>query len=232
MAIKKHVSAIILAAGQGDRMKINSTKQTISILDKTVLYMAAEAFEICDLIDDITVVTRSEELEFARCELKNFKKVKNIVAGGKCRAESAKIGFFAVDSKAEYVAIHDAARCLVTKEIIEKVVNDAFLYGAATASTAVTDTVKAVDERGNIKSTVDRSLLRAIQTPQVFESEIYRKALAEVKVLDESITDDNMLVEGLGICPHCTETGKGNIKITVKEDIEYARFLLNGDKYV
>ncbi len=232
MAVKRHVSAVILAAGQGNRMDMEATKQTLSILDKTVLYMATEAFENCDIIDDIIIVARNEELDFAHRETKDFKKVKKIVVGGESRAESAKNGFLALNCKAEYVAIHDAARCLVSNEIITRVVRDAFEYGAATASTPITDTVKVIDESGKIKSTVNRSTLCAIQTPQVFKTDLYRKALESVKTLDESITDDNMLLERIGVYPYCSKTGRGNIKITVKEDIEYAKFLLNGDKHV
>ena len=228
--MNERVTAVILAAGSGSRMKLGVTKQKIIIGNESVLHRTVRIFNSCSAISNIIVVVRADEIDFAKGELSEFSKVQNIVAGGSCRFESAKIGFAFVDKSADYVAVHDAARCFVTDGIIKDVVKDAVKFGAATASAPITDTVKSIDSEGNITSTVDRCGLMMVQTPQIFSVELYKKAISNESKNAENITDDNMLVEAIGGKIHCTDTGKYNIKITHKEDLQYAEFLLNGEK--
>ena len=143
--------------------------------------------------------------------------------------ESAKNGFCSIEWDSDYIAIHDGARCLVTPEMISLVISDAKKYGAASASTKVTDTIKKVDSAGFVSTTVNRETLRSIQTPQIFKTQIYKDAILNADVSDPEITDDNMLVERMGYKVYLTETGKRNIKITVKDDILYASYLLGGE---
>ena len=224
------VAAVILAAGSGSRMKLGVTKQKILLGTESVLHRVVRIFNDCRVVNSIVVIVRADEVDFAKEELKNFDKVQKIAVGGDFRFESAKIGFSLIDENTDFVAIHDAARCFVTGEMIEAVVSDAVKYGAATAAASVTDTVKTVDSDGKIVGTVDRNSLMLVQTPQIFGVELYRKAINSISVDDESITDDNMLVERIGGKIHCTDTGKYNVKLTHKEDLEYAVFLLNGEK--
>ena len=223
--MKNNVTAIILAAGAGTRMQLLKTKQTITICGESVLLRAVRAFSQCEAISSIIVVTRADELSFAKSELSALPKVENIVVGGECRQASAKIGFSYVSQECEYVAIHDAARCLVTDKIIQDVLCDAMKYGAATASSKVYDTVKVLNEEQNIIKTLPRDTLALMQTPQIFKTELYKKALESINSFD-GITDDNMLLERIGIMPHCTDTGRYNIKITTKEDLSYANYIL------
>lgn len=228
--MSERVVAVILAAGCGSRMRLGVTKQRIVIGDESVLRRTVRIFNDSSAISSIVVVVRKDEMNFAEEELLCFDKVAKITAGGETRFESAKIGFALAEDFADYVAIHDAARCFVTDEIIKAVVSDAIKFGAATAASAITDTVKTVDSDGMICGTVDRNSLMLVQTPQVFRSELYKKALLSADVNDSAITDDNMLVERIGGKIHCTDTGKYNIKLTHKEDLDYADFLLNGEK--
>ena len=225
------VTAIILAAGSGSRMNINRTKQQLIINGESVLRRSVRIFNECEAITNIIVVARKDEIEFAKNETAGLEKVIEIVEGDSTRAASAKCGFlYAKDT--DYIAVHDAARCLVTKEIIDAVVSDAIKYGAATASTVVTDTVKTVNEHGFIQSTLNRSLLRAVHTPQIFMYDIYKKALETADVYDPLITDDNSLVERILVDVHCTETGARNIKLTTLDDLEFAKMLINGEENV
>ncbi len=226
--MKKSVAGIILAAGSGSRMQLDITKQRMVIGGETVLRRSVRAFDECDDIDDIYIVTRADEILFAEEEARDFEKVRAIVVGGETRAQSAKLGFLKAEG-ADYVAVHDAARCLVTPEIISKVIRDAEKYGAATASHKVTDTVKRVDDEGRVTSTIDRNELRSVQTPQVFAAELYKKALDAVTLPDPYITDDNSLLERIGVFSYCTETGKNNIKITTADDFLLAKALLSLD---
>ena len=222
------VTAIILAAGSGSRMVSKTTKQRLNLLGESVLFRSVKSFESCDKINGIIVVTREEEVAWASEELASFSKVKAIIPGGKTRAESARIGFMSVPQDADFVAIHDGARCLVTPENISDVVSAAIVHGAATAGTFITDTVKKLSGE-MIEGTIPRDCLFSAQTPQVFAYKLYEKALRECRTSD-SITDDNMLLEAIGIkvCP--VNTGKHNIKLTTTEDMELAEFLLERRK--
>ncbi len=227
--MKERVTALILAAGSGSRMNLNITKQQIKISDESVLRRSVRAFQECPDVDSIIIVTRADEIDFARSEASEMSKVSMITVGGKTRALSAYRGFLAIGEGCDIVAIHDAARCLVTPDMISAVLNDAATYGAATASSLVTDTIKSVDSTAKIMGTIPRSSLRAVQTPQAFRTDIYKKAVESADLSDPSLTDDNMLVERIGYSVHCTDTGKYNIKITTPDDLLYVNYILNGE---
>lgn len=224
---KLKTSAIILAGGTGSRMNGDKTKQFMDILGKTVIERSVFAFSDSALIDEIIVVVKEDEKLAALDVLSTIKYTKpiKIVTGGACRAESAKNGFFAVDSASDFVAIHDAARCLITSEMIDKVVEKAYKTEAATAVCGVTDTIKTVDNEGKITSTIPRETVFRAQTPQVFSKALYAKALASCKAL-ENITDDNMLVESIGVDVYAVDLGQTNIKITTHDDLAVARNIL------
>ena len=223
---KYTVAAVILAAGSGSRMNISTTKQQLLIAGKTVLRRSLEAFQSCSGITSITVVVREGEQDFAMQQAFGLDKVRSIVIGGKTRAESARIGFGAIPEDSDYVAIHDAARCLITPEAISSVVNDAVKHGAASASMRAIDTVKLVDNEGFVLDTPDRDRVMLATTPQIFKTDIYSTALNLTDSTDSAITDDNMLVERAGYKVFCTDTGKNNMKITHSDDVEYAEFIL------
>ena len=143
--MKDKVCAIILAAGSGSRMQLPITKQRLTVLGESLLHRCVRAFDESEVIDYITVVTRADELDYAKNELSDIGKLVSIKEGGKTRADSARAGFSAVPEDTAYIAIHDGARCYLADNVIEKVVADAKKYGAATASHIVTDTVKRVD---------------------------------------------------------------------------------------
>ena len=221
-----NVAAVILAAGSGTRMNINTTKQQLLIADKTVLRRSLEAFDSCPDIKSITLVIKDGEEVFAKEQSEGITKLYRIVTGGKTRAESARLGFYAIPESADFVAIHDAARCLVTPTDISKVISDAITHGAATAATGASDTVKIVSPDGFVTDTPDRSRVMLAATPQIFKTDIYKSALAASDADDVTVTDDNMLVERAGFKVYCTDTGKENIKITHTGDVEYAELIL------
>jgi 2-C-methyl-D-erythritol 4-phosphate cytidylyltransferase len=220
------VTAVILAAGSGSRMNSKTTKQRMILGGKSVLQRTVSVFNSCSSVESIIVVVRADELDFAKNELSCFSKVAGIVPGGATRVESSFLGFSAIKNQTGLVAIHDAARCFVTEGMIEAVISDAKRYGAATASAVLTDTVKSVDGEGNIIKNIPRNSLVLVQTPQIFRAEYYKKAIETVDITDASITDDNMLMEKIGIKVHCTDTGKSNIKLTTAEDLIYADYIL------
>lgn len=220
-------TAVILAGGVGSRMQADKPKQFLKILGKTVLERTISAFDKSDKIDEIVVVVREDDLALAEriAQMMTLSKKISFTISGRCRAESAKNGFMACIEGCDYVAIHDAARCLITPEMIDNVVEKAHKFGASTAVCGVSDTIKTVDECGRIKSTIPRDTVFRAQTPQVFAKEIYIRALEGCKNLS-SITDDNMLVEDIGESIYTVDVGETNIKITTSDDLDIARNIL------
>lgn len=220
-------SAIILAAGQGSRMNSDKTKQFITICGKTVLERTVLAFGKSRAVNEIIVVTRKDELDSVKDMILNLKIKKDLrfTVGGNCRAESARNGFLAISEGADFVAIHDGARCLITPEMIDKVVEAAYKSSASTAVCAVSDTVKSVDSNCKILSTLPREEIYLAQTPQVFSRDVYSAALSSCEDLSV-ITDDNMLVEAIGKDIYAVDLGPENIKITTLYDITVAKAIL------
>ncbi len=223
-------SAIIVAAGSSSRMGETGgvTKQHMELWEMPVVVRSILEFEKCELISEIIVVARADELAiYDEYKIKyGFSKLKAVVPGGKTRQESVMCGFEAISPSSVFVAIHDGARCLVTTDIIEKVCLAAYRYRAATAATAVRDTVKLADKHGFIDSTVDRNIVWLAQTPQVFYVPLYRAAAYNAKEQEFDATDDNSLVERIQNPVKLIECGRENIKITTPDDLRLAEQIL------
>ena len=217
--------AIIAAAGKSSRMNIldNMSKQFIKLGGKTVIEKTVTVFDSCEYINEIIIAARPEDIEKIH-EIINkagLRKVKNIIPGGETRRESVANAVDAVSEDIEFIAIHDGARCFISHEDIEKVMLKAFETGAAAAGTKVTDTIKTIKPDGSIANTIDRDLLRAVQTPQVFAKDLYIAALSKCQDKDNNITDDCAVVENIGRPVSIVECSKYNIKITDNADLEF-----------
>ena len=223
-------SAIILAAGKGERMKSEGvSKQLMEIEGKPVVVHTLLAFQKSRHVDEIIVVGAESELELYKEFKRTYKisKLKMAVGGGSCRAISAQHGFVSVSKECGTIIIHDAARCLIMTEDIDRVIKETYRTGAAIAAKKATDTIKKADSHGFITETVDRSSLWLAQTPQAFKKSVYEVALAKAaSPLDASITDDAMLVSDAGFRVKVVECRNENIKITTPEDIPIATMIL------
>lgn len=228
-------AAIILAGGTGTRMKSATTKQMMLLLGKPVIVRTLEAFEACPRIDEIVVAVRPEERIAITllCEKYSITKCHALVIGGDTRQESAVSGLSALSDDVQYIAIHDAARPLITPAQIGRVVTFAYAYHAATAVTPVVDTVKIVNNRGFIDKTVPRDTVRLAATPQVFHRRYYEAAVRYAQDKGISVTDDNSLMELIGQRVRAVDTGRENIKITEAGDIPLAEAILKrrGESY-
>lgn len=222
------VSAVILAAGIGSRMKSDCTKQWIELGGMPIVVRTLLTFQRTACINEIIICARKEELSLYDeiATRYGITKLTKIVEGGQTRQTSALEGFKAISDDAELVAIHDAARCLVTEDMITSVVNAARKHGAACAARPTTDTVKRVDKNGFITETLNRTEIWLAQTPQVFGVDAYR-ASAYTAIKDGfCVTDDASLLEHCNFKVKAVDCGVENIKITQKADIAIAEAIL------
>ena len=225
---KVNCSVIICAAGSSTRM--GEDKLMISLCGKPVIVWTLEAFQHCDKVDEIVLVTRSDLLVQLSdiCRSNDFSKVSNIVVGGDQRLDSVLAGLSAVSSTAEIVAVHDGARPLVTEQIIKSAIKTAVKYGSAVPAILPKDTVKEETD-GKVHTTYDRSRLRLVQTPQAFARNVLSAALtnAKAKAKELSITDDAQAVEALGLPVFFTDGSDENIKLTTPVDVLLAQSILD-----
>ena len=221
-------AAVVLAAGESKRMgsinKLFYRLNGVPVLAHTLI-----AYQKCPLIREIVVVAKPEYFERIQ-ELKrkyNITKLTHLVPGGETRQESAKNGVEKLSDDVKYVAIADGARCLTTPTQITKVCLSAYRQMAACAAHKVTDTVKRATVLHNTTETIDRKDLWEMQTPQVFNTSLYKAAMIRAEENNLVATDDATLVEKIGYRVHLIECGIGNIKITTLEDIPFAEAVLN-----
>ena len=194
------------------------SKQFIEIGGKPVIRRTLEVFDASPYISEIIISARDCDIGRLEGLAGEFKKIKSITEGGETRVESVARAVVRVSQSAEYIAVHDGARCFVTLEDIEKVALCAFETGAAAAGCRVYDTVKRVDSEGNIIRTLERGFLRAVQTPQIFLKDNYIRAL---EVADINAPDDCYIMESAGYKVAVVECSRYNIKVTDWQDLEF-----------
>ena len=220
----KRCGAVIVAAGNASRME-GIDKVMAPLGGEPVIKRTVRAFETCDAIGEIVVVTREDQLVAVSELCGEFQKVTAVVVGGSSRVESVQNGLNALSDKVKLAAIHDGARPLATWQMIDRVVRAANSYGAAAPAVPVKDTIKEV-AGGIVKATPDRSALRAVQTPQVFDFDLLRGALKKALLEEAKITDDCSAVENMGMSVKIVEGDERNIKITTPLDLKIAELLL------
>ena len=221
------LSAIIVAAGGSRRMGFD--KLFAPIAGKSVLAHSINAFERADSVTEIILVARPDrhdEVGEILCS-ENFKKVRSIVAGGERRQDSVNAGLERLDESARYVAVHDAARPLITPQQIERVYDVSRRHGAAASAEPVTDTLKRADVDLGVTGSVDRHQLFAMQTPQIFETKLLRNAYRTVLDQNIVVTDEVSAVERLGRKIFLVPNEDLNFKITYPQDLPLAEFVLN-----
>lgn len=220
----KYCGAVIVAAGNASRMG-GIDKVMAPLHGEPLILRTVRAFQSCDVIREIVVVTRPDLIVPIMDICKDLDKVTAVVAGGSDRAESVRIGMSALSHKVKLAAIQDGARPLVSKELIDRVVRAAHTYGGAVPGIPVKDTIKTA-EGGLIGQTPDRKTLRAIQTPQVFDYDLLRGALKKAQTEGWEITDDCSAVEKLGMKVKIVEGDERNLKVTTPMDLKIAALLL------
>lgn len=220
------VVVIIVAAGSGTRMKSEVNKHLLPLAGKPVIVHTLEAFQQCDAVDSIILVTSVENRAAYQALIEEhvLTKVDHIVLGGDTRQASAHNGLRAAGD-CDIILLHDGARPLIAQPEIEAVIRDAAEYGGAVVAVLAKDTTVRARE-GFIETQLERKTLWQVQTPQGFKATIIREAY-EAAVRDGvQSTDDTGLVTRLGGAVKITPGSYANIKITTPEDLAMAGALL------
>lgn len=219
-------SAVVVAAGSARRME-GIDKVLAPLGELPVLIHTLYIFQDCPQIQEIIVVTREDLLvEVGRlCKDYGLNKVTKIIVGGTERIHSVRAGLQEVNPSADLIAIHDGARPLVTQKVLAATIAAAGKTGAAAPAIPIIDTIKRAED-GLTVETVDRSQLRAVQTPQIFEGGLIRAALEKAIQDNENLTDDCAAVERLGMKVSLTEGSRENIKITTPFDLVLGEAIL------
>jgi len=226
--MSKNVAAIICAAGTSSRFGGKRKKAFVDVAGRAVFLRSVELFAKRDDVKQILLAIATEDEELVNIKwgpnLKFFN-VK-IFFGGYERFDTVNKGLELVKDDIDLIAVHDASRCCVTAELIDKVIAAAAKSGAAIPACPVAATIKEAKDNTIIR-TVDRAGLFEAQTPQVFETSLLKKAYENIKNLDESkISDDSQLIEALGHKVSIVEADSSNIKITRRSDIAIAETIL------
>jgi 2-C-methyl-D-erythritol 4-phosphate cytidylyltransferase len=232
--------AVILAGGSGSRMGSSVPKQYMTLSGRPLIWYALNAMQKSDIIDECILVTGADDTEKVREEIVEkygFDKVINIVAGGSERCFSVANAMKHIDGcENSYVFIHDGARPFINETILKDTYEAAVKYRACVAAVPVKDTIKIADKDGFVTSTPDRNLLWSIQTPQVFESVLIKKAYSlltnekydELRSIGIAVTDDAGVVELFtDVKVKLVTASYENIKITTPGDFILAENILS-----
>jgi len=224
-------AAVIAAAGSGTRMAGQVRKQFIEVCGRSILRHCLEVFLSLEQIKKIVVVLPADAVDdFTSSIQPGEQSLVQAVAGGATRQESVYNGLKALDpGQIGVVAIHDAARPLVSPEVVRKSLELAAEGTPAAACTRVRDTIKR-EKDGFVQETVERGELWHAQTPQTFPLEMILEAHRAARRDGFSGTDDVSLCERLGKRVRIVESDTGNIKITENSDLEYLEYRLTGEK--
>lgn len=232
------ITAILPAAGLGTRMGAETPKQFLELDGAPILVHSLRKLASCELVTDIIVATRGDEVGRLeeRLRQEKFRQTLRVVKGGDTRQESVAAALKQVESDTEIVLVHDAVRPFVTREQIARVIEEARNCGAAILGIPAMDTVKEVkrtslpEDVALITMTVPRERVVMAQTPQAFRTQILRDAFARAEADGVNASDEAGLVERLGQEVHVVLGSERNIKITKPADMELANFYLERER--
>lgn len=220
-------TAIVAAAGSSTRMGGTVSKLLMPLEGVPVLARTLMALEQADRVDAIVIAAREEDiLPFSDlCRTYGVTKPVKVVRGGGSREESVLLAALEADERTELLAVQDGARPLVTPRLIDAVAEKAARCNAAAPAVPVKDTIKTAAE-GQVRETLDRSALVAVQTPQVFEADLLKAALQSALEAGAELTDDCSAVERLGKVVYLVDGDETNLKITTPVDLVIAAAIL------
>ncbi len=219
---------LIPAAGMGKRMGASHNKLRLQLLGKPLLAWTLEAVAAAECIEWIGVIGQPEDFPIWEALLGdlNLRQPVHLIQGGETRQASVFNGLKALPETAEYVLIHDGARCLATPDLINRCAQALETYAGLIAAVPVKDTIKIVNREGIVVQTPARDSLWAAQTPQGFHVEPLRIAHEMAVTKGWEVTDDAALFERLGYAVHVVLGEETNLKITTPSDLPLAERIL------
>ena len=222
-------TALVAAAGSSTRMGGETSKLLLPLDGVPVLARTLQALELASRVDAIVIASREEDiLPFSDlCRTYGITKPVKVVRGGNSREDSVLRAALEADERTELLAVHDGARPLASPTLIDAVIEKAAKCNAAAPAIPVKDTIKMAAD-GQVRETLDRSTLVAVQTPQVFEASLLKAALQSALQAGVTLTDDCSAVERLGKLVYLVEGSEENIKITTPLDLIVAEAILQG----
>jgi 2-C-methyl-D-erythritol 4-phosphate cytidylyltransferase len=222
--------AIIAAAGNGERFCDSKSKMLVPLLDKPLLSYTLEKFEESEKIDEVILVIRSQDRNLIEKEIfkrKNYIKVKTITTGGSTRQESVYNGLKAIKEEDGIVCIHDGARPLLKKWMIDETIKMVPLFDGIVLAVPIVETVKKINiAEMLVEKTVNREMLWIAQTPQTFRLEKIKKYYQKAMEENIQVTDDSTLLEYYGGKVAIVRGSEDNIKITTKVDLLLAEVIM------
>lgn len=222
--VARRIAVVIPAGGSGERMG-GVSKPLLVLGGVPLLQRAVQPFLDRDDVHWVVVALAPDLAARPPAWLMGHTRI-DVVAGGAHRGESVRRALSAVPMEADLIVVHDAARPLVSADIIERCIAAAVDGNSAIAAIAVVDTIKQIDESGRITDAPDRMRLRAAQTPQAFPAEVLRDAHARGAAEGIATTDDAALVARYGNPVVAVAGEQENLKITTPVDLLIAEALL------
>lgn len=219
-------AAIIVAAGSGQRFG-NTGKSFVSVAEKPMAWWSLLAATTAASVDELVLVCGEHSQTAATALVEQFvsEKPVRVVLGGIRRQDSALAGIAATSDEVDFVAIHDAARPLVTSELFDSVIAAARLHGAALAAIPVADTIKQIlDHR--VVQTIPRDDLVRVQTPQAFDKQLLLQAFAHAEQQGIDVTDEASLIEQTGGFVAVVPGLSTNLKVTYPDDLPIIELLM------
>lgn len=223
--VDQGVGVIVVAAGRGTRMGTKESKQYLMLDNKPIIMHTLEVFHQHHLIAQIVLVTGASDIKRCQAWVNQYglqSKVQ-VVEGGNERQHSVYQGLRAISTP--WVLVHDGVRPFVAEQYITACYEASKETGAAVLAVPVKDTIKQVDDQGNVIATPKRESLWAIQTPQAFQYDKLLEAHERARLEGFIGTDDAMLIERLGMTVKVVEGDYRNVKITTPDDLMYAEFV-------
>jgi 2-C-methyl-D-erythritol 4-phosphate cytidylyltransferase len=223
--------AIIVAAGSGERLGFGVPKALVRAAGRPLVTWSAEAIAGARGIDAVVIVAPPGDEKGVAAALGESIPIHDIVSGGTSRQRSVAAGLAALPAHLDAILVHDAARPLITRAMVEAVLDGLADYDGAIAAAPVADTLKREGPHGVVGETVDRSGLWGAQTPQAFRAAVIRGVFADADDAElDAATDCAGMAERRGIAVCLVNTGRPNIKVTVPADLALVEALLGGTR--
>lgn len=229
----KFLSAVIIAAGSGTRMGLSINKPYLEVGNKKILELSLTTVTSIKEFDEIILVARKEDFSLASEILSLFRDPRiKMVAGGDSREESTYRGLLALNPDSDLVLSHDGVRPFASRGLFLRVLAQMEIYKAVISATKSKDTIKVINENGEVDFTPNRDFVYNIQTPQAFDTRLIKALYKKYFKSEAKITDDSQLFEFFDRKEpvKVVEGEYSNIKITTAEDIIFAKAYIRGEK--